>query len=70
MDYVLADFLWARAVLLLGPTVATLGLSVQVGSGGGAVSRDVHPTSFVAPPHHFHAAPADPPNKLQPTVTT
>lgn len=26
----LADFLWARAVLLLGPTPATLGLSVQV----------------------------------------
>ncbi|GBF91275.1 hypothetical protein Rsub_03595 [Raphidocelis subcapitata] len=30
MDYVLADFLWARAVLLIGPTPATLGLSVQV----------------------------------------
>lgn len=30
MDYVLADFLWARAVLLLGPTAATLGLSIQV----------------------------------------
>jgi hypothetical protein len=30
LDYVIADFLWARAVLLLGPTPATLGLSVQV----------------------------------------
>ncbi|KIY97666.1 hypothetical protein MNEG_10296 [Monoraphidium neglectum] len=30
MDYVLADFLWARAVLLLGPTIATLGLSIQI----------------------------------------
>ncbi|KAI8476924.1 MAG: hypothetical protein J3K34DRAFT_516184 [Monoraphidium minutum] len=29
MDYVLADFLWARAVLLLGPTAATLGLGIQ-----------------------------------------
>lgn len=30
MDYVLADYTWARAVLLLGPTVATLGMAVQV----------------------------------------
>jgi hypothetical protein len=30
LDYVLADYLWARAVLLLGPTPATLGLSIQV----------------------------------------
>lgn len=30
MDYVLADFLWARAVLLLGPTIATLGLGIQI----------------------------------------
>ena len=30
MDYVVADYTWARAVLLLGPTVATLGMSVQV----------------------------------------
>lgn len=30
LDYVLADYLWARAVLLLGPTIATLGLSIQI----------------------------------------
>lgn len=30
LDYVLADYLWARSVMLLGPTVATLGLSVQI----------------------------------------
>jgi drug/metabolite transporter (DMT)-like permease len=30
MDYVVADYAWARAVLLLGPTVATLGTSIQV----------------------------------------
>lgn len=30
MDYVLADYTWARAVLLLGPTVATLGMTVQI----------------------------------------
>ncbi|KAL0027142.1 hypothetical protein WJX79_010145 [Trebouxia sp. C0005] len=29
-DNVLSDYLWARAVLLIGPTVATVGLSVQV----------------------------------------
>ncbi|DBA88033.1 TPA: hypothetical protein ACH3X1_005014 [Trebouxia sp. C0004] len=29
-DNVLSDYLWARAVLLLGPTLATVGLSVQV----------------------------------------
>eukprot|EP00199_Chlamydomonas_sp_CCMP681_P000958 CAMPEP_0119103646 /NCGR_PEP_ID=MMETSP1180-20130426/2047_1 /TAXON_ID=3052 ORGANISM="Chlamydomonas cf sp, Strain CCMP681" /NCGR_SAMPLE_ID=MMETSP1180 /ASSEMBLY_ACC=CAM_ASM_000741 /LENGTH=527 /DNA_ID=CAMNT_0007088205 /DNA_START=60 /DNA_END=1643 /DNA_ORIENTATION=+ len=30
LDYVLSDYLWARAVMLLGPTVATLSLSVQI----------------------------------------
>jgi len=30
LDYVLADYLWARAVMLLGPTVASLGLSIQI----------------------------------------
>ncbi|MEW5305254.1 MAG: hypothetical protein WDW36_007809 [Sanguina aurantia] len=30
LDYVLADLLWARSVMLLGPTVATLGLSIQI----------------------------------------
>lgn len=30
MDYVIADYTWARAVLLLSPTVATLGTSIQV----------------------------------------
>lgn len=30
LDYVLSDYLWARAVIILGPTVATLGMSVQV----------------------------------------
>jgi len=30
LDYVLSDYLWARAVLLIGPTVATLGLSIQI----------------------------------------
>lgn len=30
LDNVLSDFLWARAVLLVGPTVATVGLNVQV----------------------------------------
>ena len=30
LDYVLSDYLWARAVMLIGPTVATLGLSVQI----------------------------------------
>lgn len=30
MDYVLADYTWARAVLLLGPTAATLGMSIQI----------------------------------------
>ena len=29
-DNVLSDYLWARAVLLLGPTLATVGLSLQV----------------------------------------
>lgn len=29
-DNVLSDYLWARAVLLIGPTVATVGLSMQV----------------------------------------
>lgn len=28
--YLLADYLWARAILLLGPTIATLGMSVQI----------------------------------------
>lgn len=30
MDYVLADYTWARAALLLGPTAATLGMNVQI----------------------------------------
>eukprot|EP00775_Hariotina_reticulata_P009993 gene9993-10148_t len=30
LNYCLSDYLWAHAVLLLGPTVATLGLSVQI----------------------------------------
>eukprot|EP00195_Chlamydomonas_chlamydogama_P009653 CAMPEP_0202898604 /NCGR_PEP_ID=MMETSP1392-20130828/7088_1 /ASSEMBLY_ACC=CAM_ASM_000868 /TAXON_ID=225041 /ORGANISM="Chlamydomonas chlamydogama, Strain SAG 11-48b" /LENGTH=347 /DNA_ID=CAMNT_0049584585 /DNA_START=71 /DNA_END=1111 /DNA_ORIENTATION=+ len=30
VDYVVADYLWARAVLLLGPTLASVGLSMQV----------------------------------------
>jgi len=29
-DNVLSDYLWAQAILLLGPTAATLGLSLQV----------------------------------------
>jgi drug/metabolite transporter (DMT)-like permease len=30
MDYVCADYTWARAVLLLGSTAATLGMSLQI----------------------------------------
>jgi solute carrier family 35 protein F5 len=30
LDYALSDYLWARAVLLLGPTLATMGLSAQI----------------------------------------
>lgn len=30
LDYVLSDYLWAHSVLLLGPTLATLGLSTQI----------------------------------------
>lgn len=30
MDYVLADYTWARAALLLGPTAATLGMNIQI----------------------------------------
>lgn len=30
LNYCLSDYLWAHAVLLLGPTIATLGLSVQI----------------------------------------
>ena len=30
LDNVLSDYLWARAVLLIGATVATVGLNVQV----------------------------------------
>lgn len=30
LDNVLSDYLWARAILLLGPTVATAGLALQV----------------------------------------
>ena len=30
LDYVLSDYLWARAVMILGPTVATLGMSIQI----------------------------------------
>ncbi|KAF5831488.1 hypothetical protein DUNSADRAFT_13045 [Dunaliella salina] len=36
LDYVLSDYLWARAVLLIGPTVATLGLSIQIPIAAGA----------------------------------
>jgi len=36
LDYVLSDYLWARAVILLGPTVATLGLSIQIPIAAGA----------------------------------
>ncbi|KAK9813135.1 hypothetical protein WJX72_009645 [[Myrmecia] bisecta] len=31
-DNVLSDYLWARAVLLVGPTIATVGLSIQCSS--------------------------------------
>ena len=30
LDYVLSDYLWARAVMILGPTIATLGMSIQI----------------------------------------
>lgn len=30
LNYCLSDYLWAHAVLLLGPTIATLGLSIQI----------------------------------------
>lgn len=30
LDYVLSDYLWARAVIILGPTVATIGMSIQI----------------------------------------
>lgn len=30
LDYVLSDYLWAMAVIALGPTIATLGLSIQI----------------------------------------
>lgn len=40
-DNVLSDYLWARAVLLVGPTIATVGISVQVRGRAGA--RDVRP---------------------------
>lgn len=30
IDYVLGDYTWARAALLLGPTVATLGMNIQI----------------------------------------
>lgn len=36
LDYVLADYLWARSVLLVGPTVATLCLSIQIPIAAGA----------------------------------
>ena len=36
LDYVLSDYLWAKAVMLLGPTIATLGLSVQIPMAAGA----------------------------------
>lgn len=44
MDYVVADYTWARAVLLLSPTVATLGTSIQVPV---ATAADV----FLGAPH-------------------
>lgn len=43
MDYCVADYTWARAVLLLGPTVATLGMSVQVPLATGADAVLGHP---------------------------
>lgn len=30
LDYVVSDYLWALAVIILGPTIATLGLSIQI----------------------------------------
>jgi solute carrier family 35 protein F5 len=41
-DNLLSDYLWARAVALVGPTVATVGLNVQVPLAAGldaAVTR-------------------------------
>lgn len=29
-DNAIADYLWSRAVLLVGPTIATVGMSLQV----------------------------------------
>lgn len=42
-DNVLSDCLWARAVLLVGPTLATVGLSVQVPMTVGAEVLFTHP---------------------------
>jgi hypothetical protein len=30
LDNVCADYLWARAVLLVGPTIASAGMTIQV----------------------------------------
>eukprot|EP00201_Polytomella_parva_P007557 CAMPEP_0175061278 /NCGR_PEP_ID=MMETSP0052_2-20121109/13495_1 /TAXON_ID=51329 ORGANISM="Polytomella parva, Strain SAG 63-3" /NCGR_SAMPLE_ID=MMETSP0052_2 /ASSEMBLY_ACC=CAM_ASM_000194 /LENGTH=115 /DNA_ID=CAMNT_0016327113 /DNA_START=881 /DNA_END=1228 /DNA_ORIENTATION=- len=30
VDYVLSDYLWILAVMLLSPTIATLGLAIQI----------------------------------------
>jgi solute carrier family 35 protein F5 len=48
MDYVVADYTWARAVLLLSPTVATLGTSIQVPI---ATAADV----FLGAPHWLYS---------------
>lgn len=42
-DNVLSDYLWARAVLLVGPTLATVGLSVQVPMTVGVEVLFTHP---------------------------
>ena len=35
-DNVLSDYLWARAVLLTSPTIASVGLSMQIPMAAGA----------------------------------
>ena len=34
IDYVVADYCWARAVLLLGPTATSCGLALQIPAAG------------------------------------
>lgn len=43
LNYCLSDYLWAHAVLLLGPTIATLGLSVQIPVAAGVEAVIGHP---------------------------